>query len=63
MKVKGTREPPLKVTLAFDDAIGRALTVKPPSGGWKKYEAGLRAKQPRKPTTKARAKKKIDLVE
>jgi hypothetical protein len=28
----------LKVPFSFDEAISRALRVKPPEGGWKNYE-------------------------
>ncbi|WP_041373734.1 hypothetical protein [Phenylobacterium zucineum] len=34
---------PLKVDRPFDDAITRALSVKPPAGGWAAYEAKLKA--------------------
>ena len=48
-KPTSSQEGPLKVDRPFDDAIGRALTVKPPAGGWSAYEASLK---------KANAKKK-----
>jgi len=41
-KPEPTNEGPLKVDQPFDQAIGNALTVKPPAGGWAAYEAGLR---------------------
>lgn len=52
MKAKQKREGPLKVNMPFDQAIGRALTVKPPPGGWGAYEARLR--HPRKRAAKAK---------
>lgn len=45
MKQKATREGPLKVPLAFDEAIRRALQVKPPPEGWPAYEAKLKRKR------------------
>ncbi len=37
MKAELTRDEPLKIPLKFDDAIKRAVTVKPPPKGWGKY--------------------------
>jgi hypothetical protein len=34
MSAKPKLEGPLKVPLPFDEAIRRALRVRPPSGGW-----------------------------
>ncbi len=41
-KTEAAQEGPLKVDRPFDDAMSRALKVKPPPGGWKAYEAGLK---------------------
>lgn len=38
MTGKPKRVGPLKVPLPFDEAISRALRVKPPPEGWKNYE-------------------------
>jgi hypothetical protein len=38
MTGKPKREGPLKVPIPFDEAIRRALKVKPPQGGWKTFE-------------------------
>jgi len=35
---KGKREGPLSIPMKFDEAIKRALTVKPPPEGWAEYE-------------------------
>jgi hypothetical protein len=48
MKVKAKREGSLKVDRPFDEAMARALRVKPPLEGWKEYERGLKSAQPRK---------------
>ena len=45
MKQKPSREGPLSVPLPFDEAIKRALQVKPPPEGWSEYEAKLRRKR------------------
>ena len=42
MKAKPKREPPLSIPLGFDDAIGRALKVRPPPEGWASYEIRLK---------------------
>jgi hypothetical protein len=47
-KPASAQDGPLKVDRPFDDAIARALKVKPPAGGWAAYEASLK---------KAKAKK------
>lgn len=44
MKAKSTRDEPLKIPLKFDDAIKRAVTVKPPPEGWAKHMKKLRRK-------------------
>jgi hypothetical protein len=41
-------EGPLKVPMRFDEAIKRALTVKPPEEGWKEYERKLKRQQRRR---------------
>jgi hypothetical protein len=51
---KPTREPPLKIPMDFDKAIGTALSVKPPPEGWSEYEAKLKR---RKTARKSAAKK------
>lgn len=48
MKAKETREGPLRVPLKFDDAIKRALTVKPPPEGWAAYESKLKNAKPKR---------------
>jgi len=53
MKPKPKREGPLSVPLDFDEAMRRALKVKPPPEGWGEHER--RAKQQR--ARKARVKK------
>jgi len=53
MKAKVKCDEPLKISLKFDDAIKRAVTVKPPSEGWTKYVKKLmreRKRQRQKPT-------------
>ena len=47
MKVKA-REGRLSVPFDFDEAIRRALQVKPPVEGWAKHERRLRQKRKRK---------------
>lgn len=54
MKPKGKHEGPLKINMKFDEAISRALTVKPPSEGWPEYEKQLRRLKKR-----ARRSKKV----
>lgn len=49
-KVKPKREGPLRIAMKFDEAIKRALTVKPPPEGWTKYEAELKRSTQRKQT-------------
>lgn len=41
-EAKIKQDGPLKVPFEFDDAIRRAMTVKPPEEGWPQYEANLR---------------------
>jgi len=47
-KKKPSRDEPLKVPFKFDDAMKRALGVKPPSGGWAKYETKLKRQRERR---------------
>lgn len=47
-KKKPTREEPLKVSLRFDDALRRAVAVKPPPGGWADYEKKLKRDRQRR---------------
>lgn len=37
----------IKVPFKFDDAIKRAMTVKPPIGGWADYEKKLKRQRER----------------
>ena len=37
MKAKAKHKEPIKVPLEFDEAMRRAVKVKPPSEGWTKY--------------------------
>ncbi len=48
MKEKPKREGPLRIPMKFDDAIKRALTVKPPEGGWAEYEKKLKRQRKRR---------------
>ncbi|MGO8841742.1 MAG: hypothetical protein ACLQF1_11585 [Methyloceanibacter sp.] len=52
-KAKPKREGPLSVPMKFDEAIKRALTVKPPPEGWTAYEETLRKKQQRQTSKRA----------
>jgi len=52
-KPRAAQDEPLKIDRPFDDAIGRALTVKPPAGGWKAYEARLREANAKKKAKRA----------
>lgn len=52
MTDKAKREAPLKVPMAFDEAMKRVLQVKPPKEGWKEYE-----KKTKKDRKKRRQKK------
>lgn len=45
---KGRREGPVRVDLPFDEAIRRALNVKPPAGGWRKLDKVNRPKSPKR---------------
>jgi hypothetical protein len=54
MKAKGKNEGPLNIPMAFDEAIKRALTVKPPEEGWAAYEKKIkRDRKRRKPKSAA----------
>jgi hypothetical protein len=56
MKAKAKHEGPLKIDMKFDEAIKRALGVKPPPEGWAEYEKRLKAEKPkRKSKTKTAA--------
>jgi type I restriction enzyme M protein len=54
MKAKTKNEGPLKIDMKFDDAIKRALTVKPPPEGWDEYEKKLK-KERKKSRSKSAA--------
>lgn len=56
MKSKPKREPPVTVPLPFDEAIERALKVKPPQGGWRAYETKPRRRTKDKALTRAHKK-------
>ncbi len=43
MKAKAKHESPLKIPMKFDDAMGLAVTVKPPKEGWAEYDKKVRA--------------------
>lgn len=45
MKDKPKREGALKIPMSFDDAIRRAMTVKPPPEGWPAYEKKTKKKR------------------
>ena len=55
MTAKIDREGPLKVDMKFDEAIKRALKVKPPPEGWQEYEKKLQQQR-----SKKKAREKID---
>lgn len=48
MSQKAKREGPLSIPMKFDDAIKRAIAVKPPAEGWAEYEKKLRSAAPKK---------------
>ena len=50
---KSTREGALKIPMKFDEAIKRALKVKPPREGWAAYEKKLRRERKRRRSKKA----------
>lgn len=50
-KPKGKNEGPLSVPVEFDEAIRRAMQVKPPPEGWPEYERSIRQQR-----TKRRSK-------
>jgi hypothetical protein len=52
-KPSSSQDGPLKVDRPFDDAIARALTVKPPAGGWVAYEASLKQANAKKKAKRA----------
>lgn len=45
MTAKATRDPPLKIPMKFDEAMKRAVQVKPPAEGWAAYEKSLKRKR------------------
>lgn len=47
-KRKPKQEGPLSIPLDFDEAMRRAMKVKPPPEGWAEHERRLRARQKRK---------------
>jgi hypothetical protein len=47
MKEKTKREGSLTINLPFEDAIKRALKVKPPAEGWAEYERKLKRQRKR----------------
>lgn len=51
MKARVKREGPLRVDLAFDEAIVLALQVKPPSEGWSAVEGAGKHKRRRRHKT------------
>ena len=59
MKDKPKREGPLKVPMPFDEAVSRALKVKPPAEGWAEYERRLKQERERaqRPVTSKRKPK------
>lgn len=44
---------PLKIDLPFDDAMNRALKVRPPVGGWAAYERRLKGQKAKAKLKKA----------
>ena len=48
MSAKAKREGPVRVPLAFDEAIRRVLQVKPPPEGWAAYEKAPKTKRAKK---------------
>jgi hypothetical protein len=52
VKAKPQREPPLKIDISFEEAMGRAVKVKPPLEGWLTYERKLKGKLERKPNAR-----------
>lgn len=58
MTAKPKREGPLKVPLPFDEAIKRALQVKPPAEGWKAYEKRLAEQRAKRRGKRAETKRK-----
>lgn len=53
MTAKAKNEGPLKIGMKFDDAIKRALSVKPPPEGWDEYEKKLKKERKRRRPNKA----------
>jgi hypothetical protein len=55
MKAKAKREGALKIPIPFDEAMRRAVTVKPPPEGWAAYEKKAKKKRPAKAKRPRRA--------
>ena len=53
MKAKGKHEGPIKIDMKFDEAIRRALAVKPPPEGWEAYEKKLSKNRKRRKPKRA----------
>jgi hypothetical protein len=53
MTAKSKREAPLKVPMAFDEAMRRVVQVKPPKEGWEEYEKKLKKERKRRKPKKA----------
>jgi hypothetical protein len=53
MTAKAKHDPPLKIPMEFDEAMKRAIQVRPPEGGWKKYEKKLKRARKRRRSKKA----------
>jgi len=50
---KSVNEGPIKIPMKFDDAIKRALSVKPPPEGWDEYEKKLKKERKKRRQKKA----------
>jgi hypothetical protein len=46
-------EGPIRIPMKFDDAIKRALSVKPPAQGWAAYEKKIKKNRKRRRAKKA----------
>lgn len=53
MTAKSKREAPLKIPMAFDEAMKRVVQVKPPPEGWDAYEKKLKKERRRRRPKKA----------
>ena len=56
--MKRKREGSLKISMEFDEAIRRALQVKPPPDGWRSLERDAGTEPERHPKRKRKAKPK-----